>query len=72
MAKTKADIQREYAKRSGYAANIKYNKEHTRSVTIRFMINTESDLLNHINTQPNKSGYIKSLIKKDMEEQNQL
>lgn len=70
MAKTKAEIQRDYEKRTGYAAQHKYNKENTRSITIRFMLNTELDLLEHLDSQQNKAGYIKDLIKKDMKSEN--
>lgn len=48
-------------------AREKYAKEKTTSIAIRFMHNTESDLLEYLNSQPNKAGYIKSLIRADME-----
>lgn len=43
-----------------------YNKNHY--VVIRVQVNkkTEPELLNHLNTKNNKSGYIKELILKDM------
>ena len=49
------------------AAREKYLKDKTTSVCIRFMQNTESDLLEYLNSMPNKAGYIKSLIRADME-----
>ena len=45
----------------------RYHKAHTTSVTIRFMNNTETDLLNRLNSVPNKAGYIKQLIRADLE-----
>lgn len=48
-------------------AREKYLKEKTTSICIRFMHNTEADLLEHLNSMPNKAGYIKSLIRADME-----
>ncbi len=66
----KNERQREYAKRTGYAANRKYDKEQTKSIAIRFMKNTESDLLAWIELQENKAGYIKSLIREDMKRNN--
>ena len=51
------------------AAREKYLKDKTTSVCIRFMQNTESDLLEYLNSMPNKAGYIKSLIRADMENQ---
>lgn len=44
----------------------RYHKAHTTSVTIRFMNNTETDLLNKLNSMSNKAGYIKQLIRADM------
>ncbi len=68
MAKTKAEIQKEYAKRTNYAANNKYNKAHTTSIAIRIMNNTEQDIIDKLNSVPNKAGYIKELIRKDIRE----
>lgn len=44
----------------------KYNAKANR-LTLNFYP-TEQALWNHIQSQPNKQGYIKSLIRKDMEE----
>lgn len=44
----------------------KYNKEKTSLINIRFVKSTEVDILEHLERQPNKSGYIKSLIRADM------
>ena len=44
----------------------KYNSEKIKTRTINFSPR-ESDLLEHLNAQPNKSGYLKELIRKDME-----
>lgn len=66
MAKTiKEKNQLECNKR----AREKYAKEKTTSIAIRFMHNTEADLLEYLNSMPNKAGYIKSLIRADMENQ---
>lgn len=45
----------------------RYHKAHTTSVTIRFMHNTEHDLLQKLNSVPNKAGYIKALIRADIQ-----
>lgn len=71
MAKSKAEIQADYAKRSGYAANNKYNKANTTAFTIRMMNKTDSDIIAWLNAQPNKAGYIKSLIRADMQKTQQ-
>lgn len=59
--------QREYAKRTGYAANTKSNQKNTKMIGIRFSVSTEGDMLRHIERQESISGYIKGLIRKDME-----
>lgn len=46
----------------------KYRKKATTSLTVEFYKNTEQPLIDKINSQTNKSGYIKGLIKKDIEE----
>ena len=61
--------QREYAKSIGRTANSKYLKEKTKSLGVCFMHNTEMDLLEWLNQQPNKAGYIKNLIREDMNKQ---
>lgn len=52
--------------REKYAKN---HKSESKSIPIRFMIKTESDLLEYLDSIPNKAGYIKSLIRADMENQ---
>ena len=43
-----------------------YRKRATKSITVEFYKNTEQPLIEHLEKQPNKSGYIKGLIKKDI------
>ena len=40
-------------------------KQKVKRITLDFAP-TEEELWNHINAQPNKQGYIKSLIREDM------
>lgn len=51
-------------------AREKYQKNNTTSIAIRFMNNTESDLLEKLNSVDNKAGYIKRLIREDIEKEN--
>lgn len=44
----------------------RYHKAHTVSLTIRIMKNTESDIIQKLDSVPNKAGYIKSLIRADI------
>lgn len=66
MPKTRAEIQRDYEKRSKYASIRKYQSEKTTTVNVRIVRSTESDILAKLDSVPNKSGYIKSLIRKDI------
>lgn len=59
--------QREYAKRTGYAANNKYHRTGTTSISIRMINNTDSDIIEWLENQPNKAGYIKQLIRDDIQ-----
>lgn len=50
-------------------ASKKYHKEKLVQRVVRFSPN-EKDILDHLDAQPNKAGYIKQLIREDMEKQN--
>ena len=45
---------------------VKKYQEKTKRITIRFFP-SDMDLWNHIQSQENKQGYIKSLVRRDME-----
>lgn len=45
----------------------RYHKAHTQSVAIRLMKNTEQDIIQKLASVPNKAGYIKSLIRQDIQ-----
>lgn len=66
MSKSKADIQREYAKRSGYKDQQKYDATHTKQIVLKLNINTDADILQRLSEVPNKQGYIKELIRADI------
>lgn len=51
---------------AGKDADKKYKKLKTKNYGIRFYMNTEQDLITHLEKQPNKQGYIKKLIREDM------
>ncbi len=48
-------------------ADAKYKRESTTQVGLRFYNATEGDLIAHLEKQPNKQGYLKRLIREDME-----
>lgn len=61
-----------YATKEEYLeAKRKRNKEYNQTNTTRIPINlnniTDQDILDHLATVPNRQGYIKDLIRKDME-----
>ena len=45
----------------------KYDKENTRKMTFKFNRNTDADILEKLASVPNKQGYIKRLIRDDIE-----
>ena len=45
----------------------RWNRKNTRSIAIRFMLSTEKDLLDKLDKVPNKAGYIKQLIREDID-----
>lgn len=66
MAKTKAEIQRDYEKRTNYAAQAKYKKANTKSIALQLNLRTDTDILQRLDEMPNKQGYIKALIRADI------
>lgn len=46
--------------------NADYNKSNMKYYKIAFNINADSDIIEHLEKQSNKSGYIKNLIREDM------
>jgi len=59
--------QREYAKKTGYAAQEKYKKENSKQYIVRVMLTTELDIAEKLESVDNKAGYIKRLIREDIE-----
>lgn len=47
-------------------AHARYQREKTRVIPIRFFLSTDKDILDRLEQQDNKSGYIKRLIRKDI------
>lgn len=47
-------------------ASAKYDKANTKSVFLKLNIKTDADILEYLETVGNKQGYIKGLIRKDM------
>jgi hypothetical protein len=50
--------------------NIEYEKKNVVKVLVKINKNTESEILKHLEQQPNKQGYIKQLILNDIQKEN--
>ena len=47
-------------------ASMKYDSANTKRVYIKLNANTDADILEYLEKQGNKQGYIKELIRRDM------
>lgn len=50
-------------------ANNKSNKINTKMICLRLSYNTDADIINKLDEVESKMGYIKELIRKDMQAQ---
>ena len=66
----KIERQRKYRKQTNYAANNKYQKEKTKSYTIRFIMSTDADIIEYLDKQENKAGFFKRLIREAIAKEN--
>lgn len=48
-------------------ASVKYNDSHVERKYLGFNTSTDSDIIEHLKTIPNFQGYVKSLIRNDMQ-----
>lgn len=44
----------------------RYDAEHTQQIRLKLNTGTDADILEELNRQPNKQGYIKQLIREDI------
>lgn len=66
MTTAKRVTQKAYEQRTKHAAQQKYNKNNIQRVVVNLNQKTDAAIIAHIEKQPNKQGYLKSLVKKDM------
>lgn len=45
----------------------RYDAEHTRQVILKLNRRTDADILQKLDEQPNRQGYVKSLIRADIQ-----
>ena len=62
MAKNTEKNSKEYNR----TARKKYRKESVKTVNVLFNLETEKHLLDYLNKQESKSGYLKKLLADDM------
>ncbi len=69
---TKSDIMdfqkygKEVKMKPNVKASIKYDKENTIQVRIKLNKKTDADIIEALEAVPNKNGYLKDLIRKDI------
>lgn len=56
--------------RSQQTPQEKYDKKNTKTYAIKVIKTTEPDIFSKLENEPNKSGYIKKLIRKDINSNN--
>ena len=59
--------QKEYEKKTNRSAKVKYSKEKTRRYVIEVIKSSEADIYEKLEKQASKAGYIKQLIREDIE-----
>lgn len=60
------DKKQAYLKRKMQYIN-EYNKQNTRSVLLKLNVKTDGDVIQKLDSVPSKMGYIKNLIREDIE-----
>ena len=64
-----ADTMRteEEARRALNQARDRYDRENTKQIKFKFNLKTDADILSKLQAEPNTQGYIKRLIREDIE-----
>ena len=50
-----------------YMPQARYDAKNTRQIRLKLNLKTDQDILEHLSKQDNMQGYIKSLIREDMQ-----
>ncbi len=50
------------------AATVKYNQNNVKQIKLNLNLKTDADIIKALEDVPNKQGYIKELIRKDLNE----
>lgn len=62
IKKTNGEVER-----VKYAPQNKYDKNNTVQIKMKLNKNTDADIIEYLETKDNRQGYLKALIRKDME-----
>lgn len=62
------DMARQRIYDDGLTPQERYDQKNRKLVSMRFNMVTEKDIYDHLMKQPNKQGYLKCLIRRDMED----
>ena len=54
------------ARERGYVDQKKYINEKCRVITMTLHKENDADIINHLDRQPNRTAYLKALIRKDI------
>lgn len=60
---------RDQSKYAGYRAD--WNSKNTKLISLRLAANTDGDMIEYLEKKENVAGYLRSLIRADMEAQKQ-
>lgn len=52
-----------------YQAQRRYRKSHTKQITLTLNLSTDTDIIERLDAVDNKQGYIKQLIRDDMQKE---
>lgn len=65
----KLDYNKEYNRKNGYANQARYHETHPSKTYGLRVFSHETDIIEQLESQKNKSGYIKELIRADIKRQ---
>lgn len=64
-------MDNEKQRRQRVAASIRYNAKNVKQMKMNLNLKTDADIIEHLATVGNMQGYIKDLIRKDMNDEHQ-
>ena len=65
----KLDYNKEYNRKNGYSNQARYHETHPSKMYGLRVFSHETDIIEQLESQKNKSGYLKELIRADIQRQ---